>query len=276
MHVIIAILYLVFFCIERSRLAKEREKAERKKKKKEEKRARAEAFLNAKKEYDKQIFNKWESLVCDLELERKVWLYLLDENNATEYVPWLQKIYDGFEGPKYNVSKMPLSRRVFDPRRMEQDPLEFRWGSDIVRAERVRAAALIMAERGKLPKEMIWMVQYYEGDSDVHVRSMMNYLSKRLSEKTGESVSFWEYGIQWKRLDIKTHTEHYWVHNGILVFEFHNPESCWMEEKKFAEKLKDLTAADDPEDIRYVQKELERMKVDCERRYQHLKDGETH
>jgi hypothetical protein len=106
---------------------------------------------------------------------------------------------------------------------------------------------------------------------------MAEYISKKLSQKhPGHKIGYQMYGIQWARLKIplSTRRECYWVHNGNVMFNASNPDNTILFKKQTIEKIQNPTLEDNPEDIEYVKRELERMDHDYERRYLHL-DEET-
>lgn len=277
MPFILAIIYLIFYHWERKEKRKAYEKEQRRLEKK---RAAREATANrieAEQAYDKRVYDEWKKLVCDKDLERKVRLYLLDENNKPEYEPWLQNIYDGFKiRPRKKVSQMKLSRFNHNKsgESMFEDPLELKiYGMPGVVHDRAMAVSFIMAEFGKLSEYTARDVIYETDGTEEHVGDCMEYLANKLSKTHPEhKIAFRNYGPWLVKTGVRTWPAYYWIHNDLLVFDGYCPD--WFdsrEERKFNELLDDIPLNVFPEDIEKTKREISRMKIDMSRRYKHLK-----
>lgn len=277
MPFILAVLYLIYYHWDRSQRRKAANADRRKKEKHQAMLASVERKHEAMRAFDKQTFNAWKKLVVDYELERKVRLYLLDESNRDEYDPWLQEIYDTFKrSPRRKARSLPLTRRLTSRNDLAVDPLELKYGGLWLRRERAVAAALIMAEFGKLPEFLAEQIYFDDNvDSEAYAEDVAEYLTRKLSEKhPTEKIGYQMYGTPWTRLGLANLTCCRWVHNGIVISEFGNPDSTTFIERDYKKKLQNLSIHDLPGDLMYVRNEISRMKEFTARRYRDI-NGKT-
>jgi len=274
MPFLIAVLYLIYYHWDRSQRRKAEEAERRKKEKHQAMIARVERERDAMRAFDKATYDAWKRLVWDMDLERKVRLYLLDEKNRSEYEPWLQNIYDTFKRSTRREAKhIPLRRKVTSKNELAADPLELNYGGLWLRRERAVAVALIMAEFGKLPEFYIDSIRFDDNvESEAYAEDVAEYLTRKLSEKyPDEKIGYQMYGTPWSRLGLWHFSVCRWVHNGIVISQIGNPDSLNFIEKDYNKKLQNISIHDRPEDLLYIKNEISRMREFTARRYRNIK-----
>ena len=274
MPFLIAVLYLIYYHWDRAQRRKAEEAERRKKEKHQAMIARVERERDAMRAFDKATYDAWKRLVWDMDLERKVRLYLLDEKNRSEYEPLLQNIYDTFKrSTRREVKHIPLRRKVTSKNELAADPLELNYGGLWLRRERAVAVALIMAEFGKLPEFYIDSIRFDDNvESEAYAEDVAEYLTRKLSEKyPEEKIGYQMYGTPWSRLGLWHFSVCRWVHNEIVISQIGNPDSLAFIEKDYNKKLQNISIHDRPEDLLYIRNEISRMREFTARRYRNIK-----